>query len=150
MLVALKFQKDLEAEEHGAIAPDEDATTEAFRRWRMSWIVPGFVVRDRRTVTISDLFLPPGAIASVEVRTLDGTAYPARLRGFLRRAEGLIVATETDLPVEPVPFVDEPTATVGSATAGRIHAERQSVVLPGAVTVARTLICLPRSATVGV
>jgi hypothetical protein len=108
VIVGLKFQKDLDAEEHGAIAPDDDSTTEAFRRWRMSWVVPGFVVKDRRSVLISDVFLPPGSIASVEVRTLDGKSFPARLRGFLRRAEGVVVETQTDLPVEPVAFAAPP------------------------------------------
>lgn len=108
VMVALKFQKDLEAEEQGAIAPDENAATEAFRRWRMSWLVPGFVIKDRRTVVISDVFLPPGSIASVEVKTLDGAVFPARLRGFLRRAEGVLVHTEADLPVEPVAFATVP------------------------------------------
>ena len=65
VMVAFRFQKDLEAEATGATAPDPDAATEVFRRWRMSLRVPGFVVRDRRTILVSDVFVSPGAMVWV-------------------------------------------------------------------------------------
>lgn len=115
VLVSLKFQKDLEAEEHGAVAPDTNSVSERFRLWRMSYVVPGFVVKDRRTVLISDVWVSPGAVASVSVRPLTGTPVVARLRGFLRRAEAVVIETESDLPVEPVPFATESGAEAPEA-----------------------------------
>jgi hypothetical protein len=103
VLVVLTFQKDLEAEATGAGA-DPDASTESYRRWRMSLRVPGFVVRDRRTVLCSDLWAPPGAVKSVDVHTRAGTVVAARIVSFLPRAGGVVLATDGDLDAEPVPF----------------------------------------------
>ncbi|MBL9086762.1 MAG: hypothetical protein JNM10_06435, partial [Planctomycetia bacterium] len=79
VMVAFRFQKDLAAEATGATAPDPDAATEVFRRWRMSLRVPGFVVRDRRTVLVSDVFVAPGAIRGIELETADGRRVAATL-----------------------------------------------------------------------
>ena len=79
VLVVIGFQRDLKAEAEGAVGPDPNSSTEVFRRWRMSMRVPGFVVRDRRTVVLSDVFLPPGAIRSVSVESRDGGAVAGRL-----------------------------------------------------------------------
>jgi hypothetical protein len=114
VLVAFRYKKDLEAEEQGALPPESDAPSEAYRFWRMSMRSPGFVVRDRRTVIISDVFTPLGAIASVEVRpAAGGEAVPGRVRGFLRRAEAVIVECERDLPVEPLVFPEDAVTTEG-------------------------------------
>jgi hypothetical protein len=104
VLVVIGFQRDLKAEAEGAVGPDPNSSTEVFRRWRMSMRVPGFVVRDRRTVVLSDVFLPPGAIRSVSVESRDGTAVPGRLHGVLPRCGAVVVTTDADLPAEPVPF----------------------------------------------
>ncbi len=50
----------------------------------------------------------------------------------------------------PTVTLDEPTVTVGVATEPRTHASSQTVVMPGAVTVARSRIDRPRSAGTGV
>ena len=102
--VSLKFQKDLQAEAEGAVGVDPDSQTENYRRWRMSMRVPGFVVRDRRTVIASDVYFSPGAVRSVEVAGRDGAAVPATLRAFLPRCGAVELTTETDLPVEPLTF----------------------------------------------
>jgi len=120
VLVAFRYQKDLEAEEHAALAPDSDAPSEAYRFWRMSMRVPGFVVKDRRTVIISDLFTPPGAIAFVEVLVPGGAPVRARLRGFLTRAEAVIVETESDLAVEPLVFPEGEEAPAEGLMVGSI------------------------------
>lgn len=104
VLVTIAFQKDLEAEEHGALPPNPRSTSEVYRLWRMTMVVPGFVVRDHRTVLCSDPWIPPGAIASLTVRPLTGAPVKARLRGFLARAEAVVLEAESDLPVDPVPF----------------------------------------------
>jgi hypothetical protein len=108
----VKFQKDLEAEATGAVAPDPESISERFRFWRMSYLVPGFVVRDRRTVIASDLWMPPGSIASITIKPLEGGEVPGRLRGFLHRGQGLVIEAEGDLPVEPVPFPERVTVTI--------------------------------------
>jgi len=113
--VSLQFQRDLSAEADGAPPPDPDSSSEVFRRWRMSLRVPGFVVRDRRTVVASDLFLPPGAVKSVEVTGRDGTTVAARLQAFLPRCGGVVLVTEKDLTTEPVPFGDAADAAGAAA-----------------------------------
>ena len=124
VMVHLKFQKDLDAEEHGAVPPNPGGVSESFRLWRMSYVVPGFVVKDRRTVLISDVWVSQGAIASVTVKPLTGTPVPARIRGFLKRGEAIVVEAESDLPVEPVVFGPEASsaapeaALVGSVAEG--------------------------------
>jgi hypothetical protein len=112
--VSLRFQKDLVAEERDAVAPDPRSRSERYRFWRMSYVVPGFVIRDRRTVVASDLWLPPGSIASVTLKPVDGPPVAGRLRGFLRRAEAVVFEAESDLAAEPVPFPE--TVEVGPST----------------------------------
>ena len=107
VMVSLRFQKDLEAEASGAVGVDPDASTEQFRRWRMSMRVPGFVMRDRKTVLCSDLFLPPGTIKSIEVEARGGGAVPAALSAFLPRCGGILLTVEKDLDTAPVPFPTE-------------------------------------------
>jgi hypothetical protein len=102
--VVLRFRKDLRADAEGTSGVDPDGSTEIHRRWRMSMRLPGFVVLDRRTVLCADADVAPGAIASVEVVTRAGTAVPARLHGFLRRAAGLVVRCESDVAAEPIVF----------------------------------------------
>jgi hypothetical protein len=70
----------------------------------MSLRVPGFLVLDRRTVLLADLDVEPGAVASVEVVPRSGTAVPARLHGFLRRAAALVVRAEADVSAEALAF----------------------------------------------
>ena len=65
VLVTLSFQKDLHAEEHDALPPDPRSTSERFRLWRMTMLVPGFVVKDHRTILVSDLWIAPGPLAGV-------------------------------------------------------------------------------------
>ena len=114
VLVSFRYQKDLEAEEQGALPPESDAPSEAYRFWRMSMRSPGFVVKDRRTVILSDVFTPLGAIASIEVLPAGGgEPVPARVRGFLKRAEAIIVECERDLPVEPLVFPEDAVTTEG-------------------------------------
>ncbi len=120
VMVSFRYQKDLEAEEHAAIAPDSDAPSEAYRFWRMSMRAPGFVIKDKRTVIISDLFTPLGAIASVEVLLPGREPVRARLRGFLANAEALIVEAESDLAVEPVNFPTGEDAPAEGLVAGSI------------------------------
>jgi S1-C subfamily serine protease len=103
VLVSIGFQKDLEAEEAGSAGGD-DGSTETYRRWRMSMRVPGFVVRDRRTVVCSDVFVSPGAVKSVDVLTRSGTVVSATVQAFLPRAGGIVLATASDLDSDPVPF----------------------------------------------
>jgi hypothetical protein len=102
--VSLRFQKDLKAEAEGAVGVDPDSATETYRRWRMSMRVPGFAVRDRRTVLVSDVYMPVGAIRSVEVTGRDGGAVPAAIRAFLPRCGAIALETQADLSVEPVAF----------------------------------------------
>lgn len=122
VVVAFRFQKDLEAEATGATAPDPDAATEVFRRWRMSLHVPGFVVRDRRTVLVSDLFVAPGAIRTVEVEAADGTKVLGRVTAFLPRIGAVVVTTEADVGATPLeaPATAEPTAAAEPAAAARL------------------------------
>ncbi len=112
VVVSLRFQRDLAAEENGVVPVDPDGATEVFRRWRMSMRVPGLVVRDRRTVLCSDLFLPDGAVQSIEVTGRGGTAASAHVKAFLRRAGGIVLATDRDVDAEPVPFSDDGAVTV--------------------------------------
>ena len=122
--IKLRFQKDLEAEATGVEPPDARSTSESWRAYRMSYPVPGFLIRDRRTVIASDVWIPPGSIASVELWRPGSKPLKGRLRGFLRRAEAVIFEAEADLDGEPVPFPDRvearPTTTLyaGSITEG--------------------------------
>lgn len=120
VLVTLSFQKNLHGEEHDALPPDPRSTSERFRAWRMTMVVPGFVVRDHRTVLISDLWIAPGALASVTVRPLTGAPVAARVRGFLARAEALVLETEADLPLAPVPFPAAGAAPAEAVLAGSV------------------------------
>ncbi len=104
VMVVLRFRKDLEEEAEGAVGVDPDSSTELFRRWRMSMRVPGFLVSDRRTVLASDLFLPPGSIASVEIEGRAGKPVPARLWAFLLHCGGLLLRADADLDGEPIAF----------------------------------------------
>jgi hypothetical protein len=112
VMVAFRFQKDLVAEEEDAVPPDPQGPAERWRFWRLSYVAPGFVVRDRRTVVISDTFLSPTAVQSVTVLGPDGSETPARMRGFLASVPGMVLEAEADLPVEPVVF---PEASAGAA-----------------------------------
>ena len=103
-MVAFRFQRDLDREERGAVAPDPRGLAERYRFWRSSWIVPGFVLGDRRTVLISDPWISRGAIESITVRTRSGAELPGRLEAFLGDVGGAIVKTGSDLPVEPLSF----------------------------------------------
>jgi hypothetical protein len=111
VIVTIRFQKDLDAEARGVEPVDARSIAERYRAWRMSYVVPGFVFRDRRTVIAADTWLPPGAIASATIRPLQGPEVRARLRGFLRRAEAIVFETEVDLAAEPVPFPERMTVT---------------------------------------
>ena len=104
VMVILRFQKDLEEEAEGAVGVDPDSSTELFRRWRMSMRVPGFLVVDRRTVLASDLFLPPGSIASVEIEGRTGKPVPARPWAILPHCGGLLLRADADLDGDPVTF----------------------------------------------
>ncbi len=102
--VAFRFQKDLDREERGAVPPNPRGLAERYRFQRSRWIVPGFVLGDRRTVLVSDPWITRGAIESITVRTRDGVEFPGRLDAFLAEVGGAIVRTESDLPVEPLTF----------------------------------------------
>jgi len=106
VVVAFRFQRDLEMEERGAVPPDPQGLAERYRFWRYAWWTPGFVIGDRRTVLVSDPWLSPSAIESVTVRTRDGTEVEGRLDAFLAGVGGVIVRTEADLPVEPLRAAD--------------------------------------------
>ena len=109
VVVRIRFQKDLEAEATGVNPPDARGTNERYRLWRMSYALPGFVFRDRKTVIVSDIFLPRGAIESIHIEAPGAEPVPARLRGFLRHAEAAILGTEAELASEPVGFADMET-----------------------------------------
>jgi hypothetical protein len=111
VVVVVRFRKDVEADAHGTDRADPDSTPEVFRRWRMSLRVPGFVVRDRRTVLVSDLFLPRGSVASVEVVGKGRDPVPARLSAFLPHCGATVVETASDLAAEPVPFPETVAVT---------------------------------------
>lgn len=100
--VAIRFQRDVEAEARGGAPSDADAATDVFRRWRMGMWVPGFAVRDRKTVLVSDLFVTPGSVRSIEVETADGTRTSARLTAMLPRTGAVVLTTEAELPVAPL------------------------------------------------
>ncbi|MHC5009700.1 MAG: PDZ domain-containing protein, partial [Planctomycetota bacterium] len=100
--VSFRFQRDLEGEEWNAVPPDRSGREERYRFWRLSYVVPGFVIRDRRTVLVSDPWIAPGAVASVTVQTPSGETVRGRLRGFLREVEAVIIETDADLPLEPL------------------------------------------------
>lgn len=102
VLVHLRFQKDLAADATGVAAPDADAATEVYRRWRMSQRVPGFVVRDRRTVVVADVFVAPGAVRGIDVETLDGSRAAGRLVAFLPAHGAAVITTDVDLPATPL------------------------------------------------
>lgn len=114
VMVAFRFQKDLAAEATGATAPDPDAATEVFRRWRMSLRVPGFVVRDRRTVLVSDVFVAPGAIRGIELETADGRRVAATLAAFLPHHGAVVLTAEADLSAAPI---EAPAAAAPDAPA---------------------------------
>ncbi len=115
VMVVLRFQKDLEEEAEGAVGVDPDSSTELFRRWRMSMRVPGFLVSDRRTVLASDLFLPPGSIAGVEIEARGGKAVPAHLWAILPHCGGLLIRADADLGGDPVTF-PSPAPVLGPET----------------------------------
>lgn len=106
VLVCFSFQRDLSAEATGVVPIDPDGATEVFRRWGMSMRVPGFLVNDRRTVLCSDVFLPAGALKSVEVKGRGGMVVPGKVTAFLPRGGGILVRTERELVEEPVAFGD--------------------------------------------
>jgi S1-C subfamily serine protease len=109
VVVAIRFRRDLAAEAEGRARAQPDSTPEVFRRWRMSLRVPGFVVRDRRTVLASDVFVPPGAVASVEVEDpRGGPTVRARLSAFLPRCGAVVFEATEDLRSEPVAFATPP------------------------------------------
>jgi len=114
------FQRDLDAEARGVEAADPDAWTEQLRRWRMTWRITGFVVRDRRTVVSADHFSPPGAVKSIEIRTLRGTVLPVLSWEFLSDVRLCVFRTATDLDVEPVPFSRDPAATKAPLVVGNL------------------------------
>lgn len=116
--VVLRFQRDLVAEAEGLPrAGDREAgreptgrdevggAPEALRMRRMSMRVPGFVVRDRRTVVLSDLFVAPGAVKSVEIEARGGKPVPARLDAFLPRCGAVVAVAASDLDAAPVVFL---------------------------------------------
>ncbi len=126
VLIRLRFQKDLEAEATGVEPPDRNSLSERYRTYRMSDVKPGFLIRDQRTVIASDIWYPAGAIGSVEISAPGGKPVKARLRGFLRRAQGIVFEAEADIEgVEPVQFdndleVDATTTLyAGSVAEGR-------------------------------
>jgi len=105
VVIRLRFQKDLEAEASGVTPPDRNSLSERYRTYRMSDVKPGFLIRDKRTVIASDIWYPVGAIDSVEISAPNGKPVKARLRGFLRHAEGIIFEAESDIEgVEPIAF----------------------------------------------
>jgi hypothetical protein len=111
LAVAIEFRRDLQAEAEGTSAVESAPATETHRRWRMSMRLPGFAVRDRRTVLVSDLFVPPGAIASIRVTGRTGRAVQATLASFLRDAGGAVLTTTQDVDAEPVTFSGRPAPT---------------------------------------
>jgi hypothetical protein len=102
--VGIRFRRDLEGEESNAFPPDPQGREESYRFWRMSYVVPGFVVRDRRTVLVSDLWVSPTALAEVEIRAADGRTVPGRLRAFLVPVGAVLLEADADLPLEPLAF----------------------------------------------
>lgn len=123
VMVAFRFQRDLDREERGAVPPDPRGLAERYRFWRSSWIVPGFVVGDRHTVLISDPWISRGAIESITVRTRAGVELPGRLEAFLGDVGGAIVKTEAELPVAPLTFEETseaPARYAASVTEGDV------------------------------
>jgi hypothetical protein len=118
VLVTFRFQRDLDREERGAVAPDPRGLAERYRFWRSGWVVPGFVLGDRRTVLISDPWISRSAIESITVRTRSGVELPGRLEVFLGDVGGAIVKTEAELPVEPLTF--EPVSTAPARYAASV------------------------------
>lgn len=108
VLVSLRFQRDLRADAEGVAPLDPDAPTEVFRRWGMSLRVPGVVVRDRRTVLVADLYVPPGSVRSVMVEPATGPAVEGTLSAFLPALGAAVVTTQADLAAEPVPLDGAP------------------------------------------
>ncbi len=104
VLVSFQFHRDAVREESGATPPDARGMAERYRFWRLSWVVPGIVAGDARTVFIADPWLSPTSIASVEVIESNGRRTPARLHGLLPHVEGAVVKTEADLHAVPAAF----------------------------------------------
>lgn len=104
VLVSFRFQRDAPREESGATPPDARGLAERYRFWRLSWVVPGIVAGDARTVLISDPWISPTSITTVEVIESDGRRTPARLHGLLPHVEGAVVKTEVDLSTPPATF----------------------------------------------
>lgn len=120
VLVRLTFQKDLEAEAKGVRTPGSRSLEERLRKWRMSYVVPGFIVRDKRTVMVSDIWFSRGAIAGIALERPGAEPVAGRLRGFLRHAAGALIEAEQDLAGEPVPFAEHEPSTLDSYVAGSL------------------------------
>ncbi len=135
LTVSIEFRKDLEAEAVGAVGVDPNSTTETHRRWRMTMRVPGFAVRDRRTVVVSDLFVPPGTVKSVRVEGRAGKPVAATPKAFLRGCGGLLLEASEDVDAEPVEFPAQVEVTpqtpifAASLAEGRNEAETWAEVL---------------------
>ncbi len=102
--VHFTFQRDVSAEAEGREPVDASSWTEQLRRWRMTWRITGYVVKDRRTVVSSDHFSAPATIKSIEIRTAKGAKVPVSSWEFLPHVKLCVFRTAVDLDTEPVAF----------------------------------------------
>ena len=93
---------------------------ERFRTWRMSYVVPGFLVRDKRTVLVSDIWFSRGAIAKIQLERPGAEPVEGRLRGFLRHAEGAVIEASADIDADPIAFANHTPTGLESYVAGSL------------------------------